>query len=66
MIAKLVVHGADRAEAILRAVGALDRLRIEGVKTTAPLHRLILADPDFRAGRYDTQWLELWLAGRES
>jgi acetyl-CoA carboxylase biotin carboxylase subunit len=65
MIAKLIVHGADRVEAIRRAEGALDRFRIEGVKTTAPLHRLILADPDFRAGRYDTQWLERWLAGRE-
>jgi acetyl-CoA carboxylase biotin carboxylase subunit len=61
MIAKLIVHGADRADAIGRAEAALDRFRVEGVKTTAPLHRRILKDPDFRAGRYDTQWLERWL-----
>jgi len=64
MIAKLVVHGADRAEAIDRAEAALDSFRIEGVKTTVPIHRRILRHPEFRAGRYDTQWLERWLAAR--
>jgi acetyl-CoA carboxylase biotin carboxylase subunit len=58
MIAKLVVAGADRDEAIARAVAALDAFRVEGVETTLPLHRRILAHPEFRAGRYDTRWLE--------
>ncbi len=61
MICKLVVGGADRAEAIRRAGQALDALRIEGVRTTAALHRRILANPDFVAGDYDTTTLEAML-----
>ena len=53
MIGKLVVHGADREEALARGGQALDALRIEGVRTTIDLHRRILADSAFRAGRYD-------------
>ncbi len=58
MIAKLVVHGATRAKAIARSEKALDAFRIEGVKTTIPLHQRILSEPDFRKGSYDTTWLE--------
>ena len=65
MIAKLVVHGPDRAAAIRRAEEALDSFRVEGVATTIPLHRRILAQEPFRSGRYDTTWLESWLAGEE-
>ncbi len=65
MIAKLIVHGPDRASAIARAEEALASFRIEGVATTIPLHRRVLAEPDFRSGRYDTTWLERLLAGGE-
>jgi acetyl-CoA carboxylase biotin carboxylase subunit len=57
MIGKLIVHGPDRAAALDGAVEALGALRIEGVKTTVPLHLRILADPEFRAGRYDVGFL---------
>ncbi len=66
MVAKLIVHGPDRPTAIARASSALDAFRVEGVKTTIPLHRRVLGEPDFRAGRYDNEWLERLLAGREA
>jgi acetyl-CoA carboxylase biotin carboxylase subunit len=58
LIAKLVVHGRDRNEAIHRMRRALDLTVIEGVKTTIPLHRRILRQADFVAGRYNTRFLE--------
>ncbi len=62
LIAKVIAHGGDRAEAIGRLEAALAAARISGVPTTLALHRRILAHPDFQAGRCDTQWLELQLA----
>ena len=64
LIAKLLAHGQDRDEAIARAQRALDELAIEGVKTTIPLHRLILRDPDFQKGRVSTGFLDRFLASR--
>ena len=58
MIAKLIVKGRDRAEAIARMKRALDMFVIEGIKTSIPLHRKILADPDFAAGEFDTHFIE--------
>ncbi|HEY6291659.1 MAG TPA: ATP-grasp domain-containing protein, partial [Terriglobia bacterium] len=58
LIAKLVVHGSDRAEAISRMRRALEMFIIEGISTSIPLHQKIIADPDFRAGRFDTHFLE--------
>jgi len=58
LIAKLVAHGHDRPEAIARMLGALDGFVVEGVKTTIPLHKRILADPDFIEGKFDTHFLE--------
>ncbi len=58
LVAKLIAHGRDRAEAIARMQGALDGFVIEGIRTTIPVHRKILADPDFIAGRFDTGFLE--------
>jgi acetyl-CoA carboxylase biotin carboxylase subunit len=58
LIAKLIVHGRDREEVIARMRRALDMFIVEGVKTTIPLHRKILADPDFAAGNFDTHFLE--------
>ena len=58
MIAKLIVKGRDRAEAIGRMKRALEMFVIEGIKTSIPLHRRILADPDFAAGKFDTHFIE--------
>ncbi|MBI3405089.1 MAG: ATP-grasp domain-containing protein [Acidobacteria bacterium] len=58
LVAKLVVHGKDRQEAVLRMRRALEMFIIEGIKTTIPLHRRILASPEFLAGRLDTHFLE--------
>ena len=61
LIAKLIAHGSDRSEAIARMHRALDMFVIEGIKTTIPLHRRILADPDFRAGRLSTRFMDRYL-----
>ena len=58
LIAKLIVHGATREEALARMRRALDECVIEGIKTTIPLHRRILDDPDFQKGRFSTAFLE--------
>jgi acetyl-CoA carboxylase, biotin carboxylase subunit len=63
MIAKLIVKGRDRAEAIGRMKRALEMFVIEGIKTSIPLHRRILADPDFAAGRFDTHFIDRMFAG---
>lgn len=58
LIAKLIVHGRDRAEAIARMRRALEMFVVEGIKTSIPLHQRILAAADFEAGRLDTHFLE--------
>ena len=58
LIAKLIVWGRDRDEAIGRGRRALDFFVVEGVKTTIPLHRKILDEPDFIAGRLSTHFME--------
>jgi acetyl-CoA carboxylase, biotin carboxylase subunit len=58
LVAKLVARGHDRSEAIARMVRALDLFVVEGIKTSIPLHRRILTDPDFVAGQFDTHFLE--------
>jgi len=62
LIAKLIVSGRDREEAISRARRALDLFVIEGIKTTIPMHRRILDDPDFREGRLSTRFMERFAA----
>ena len=62
LIAKLIVRAKDRNEACSRMARALEMFIVEGVYTTIPLHRKILADPDFRAGRFDTGFIERFLA----
>jgi acetyl-CoA carboxylase biotin carboxylase subunit len=58
MLAKLIVHGATRAQAIARLRSALDALVVEGVKTNVPLHRRIAASHEFAAAELDTRFLE--------
>ena len=62
LIAKLIVRGKDRVEAVSRMSRALEMFIVEGIFTTIPLHRKILADPDFRAGNVDTTFIERFLA----
>ncbi|PYQ64576.1 MAG: acetyl-CoA carboxylase biotin carboxylase subunit [Acidobacteria bacterium] len=62
LIAKLIVNGRDRAEAISRARRALDFFVIEGIKTSIPMHRKILDDPDFVDGRLSTRFMERFAA----
>jgi len=58
LIAKIIAHGDTRAEAIARMNRGLDGFVVEGIKTTIPLHKRILADPDFIAGKFDTHFLD--------
>jgi len=62
LIAKLVVHGATRPQALARLRRALDEFVIDGIPTTLPLHRRIAADPEFAAGDYTIHWLERFVA----
>jgi acetyl-CoA carboxylase biotin carboxylase subunit len=62
MIAKLITHGRDRQESMARMKRALSEFAIEGIKTTIPLHRRILDDPDFQKGHVSTTFLERFLA----
>ena len=65
LIAKLIVRGKDRDEAVSRMARALEMFIVEGIFTTIPLHRKILADADFRTGRVDTTFIERFLAVRK-
>jgi len=58
LIAKLIAYGNDRAEAIRRMQRALSMFIVEGIYTSIPLHQRILADPDFQAGRFDTNFIK--------
>jgi acetyl-CoA carboxylase biotin carboxylase subunit len=58
LIAKLIVKGRDRDEAVGRMKRALEMFVIEGIKTSIPLHRKIFADPEFASGRFDTHFIE--------
>jgi acetyl-CoA carboxylase biotin carboxylase subunit len=62
MIAKIIVHGRDRSEAIARMRRTLEMSVIEGIKTTIPLHLRILNDPDFVAGKLSTSFMERFLS----
>ncbi len=64
MIAKLIVHGANRNECLLRLRRALEEFVIGGIDTTLPLHRRLIGEPDFINGSYDIHWLEKFLAAK--
>jgi acetyl-CoA carboxylase biotin carboxylase subunit len=58
MIAKIIVHGRTRGDAIKIMERALKEFRIDGVKTTVSLHKKILKDTYFRTGNIDTQFIK--------
>ncbi|HET8644877.1 MAG TPA: acetyl-CoA carboxylase biotin carboxylase subunit [Vicinamibacteria bacterium] len=67
LIAKLMTYGRNRGEAVARMRRALDMMVVEGIKTNISLHRRILDDADFLAGRLDTRFMERFQArARES
>ena len=66
LIAKRIVRGKDREEAVSRMSRALEMFIVEGVYTTIPLHRRILADAEFRAGHIDTNYLQRVLNSNKS
>jgi acetyl-CoA carboxylase biotin carboxylase subunit len=61
LVAKLIVHGRDRDEALARLSRALSELIVDGIDTTVPLFHALLREPAIREGRYDIHWLERWL-----
>jgi acetyl-CoA carboxylase biotin carboxylase subunit len=64
LIAKLIVHGVDRAEAIAKMERALSQFVVQGIETSISLHQEIFADEGFRAGDFDTKFMERFLAKR--
>ena len=65
LIAKLIVHGLDRAEAIAKMERALGQFVVQGIDTSISLHQAIFADAGFRDGEFDTKFMERFLAKAE-
>jgi acetyl-CoA carboxylase biotin carboxylase subunit len=65
LIAKLIVHGVDRAEAIAKMERALGQFVVQGIETSITLHQAIFADAGFRDGEFDTKFMERFLARAE-
>ncbi|MBW4035352.1 MAG: acetyl-CoA carboxylase biotin carboxylase subunit [Proteobacteria bacterium] len=66
LVAKLIVHGRSRPEAIARMRRALEEFAIAGIKTTIPLHLRILDDAGFQSGDYTIHWLEQFVAANKA
>jgi acetyl-CoA carboxylase biotin carboxylase subunit len=62
LIAKLICQGSNREEAINKMQRALSQFVVQGIYTSIPLHQKIFADPDFRAGQFDTKFMERFFA----
>lgn len=62
LVAKLIVHGIDRTEAMAKMRRALDQFVVEGIETSIPLHQRIFADKNFTEGNFDTGFMERFLA----
>ena len=65
LIGKLIVHGRNRVECLMRLRRTLDEIVVDGVKTTLPLFRELVGNPDIANGDYDIHWLEKYLAAKE-
>jgi acetyl-CoA carboxylase biotin carboxylase subunit len=65
LIGKLIVHGRDRAECLMRLRRALDEMVITGVETTIPLFRALMTEPDVINGDYSIHWLEKHLKAKQ-
>lgn len=58
LLAKLVVHGRDRVDALKKMQAALDEFHVSGINTTIPFLRLLFTQPEFQSGEISTSWLE--------
>ena len=63
LVAKVIAHGVDRAEAVARMRRALSMTVIEGIETSVPLHLRILDEPDFRDGKLSTAFMDRFAGG---
>ncbi len=61
LIAKIIMYGRDRQEAIARMRRTLEMTVVDGIKTSIPLHLKILAEPDFMAGKLSTSFMERFM-----
>ena len=61
LVSKLIVHGANREECLMRLRRALEEYVIGGIETTIPLHQRLIGEQDFLSGDYDIHWLEILL-----
>ena len=66
LIAKLIVYGKDRSEAIMKMKSALEEFIIEGVNTTIPFHKRVMNNPDFISGNFHTNFIEKLNSTREN
>jgi len=66
LIAKLITHGCDRAEAIAKMERALSQFVVQGIETSITMHKAIFRDPGFRAGKFDTSFMETFLAPKSA
>jgi acetyl-CoA carboxylase, biotin carboxylase subunit len=66
MIGKLIVHGRNRVECMMRLRRALDEFVVDGIKSTLPLFRDLVGNADIANGDYDIHWLEKYLAGKDA
>jgi acetyl-CoA carboxylase biotin carboxylase subunit len=66
LIGKLIVHGRNRTEAMMRLRRALDEFVVDGVETTLPLYRTLVRNLDVQNGQYDIHWLEGFLNSDEA
>jgi acetyl-CoA carboxylase biotin carboxylase subunit len=62
LIGKLIVHGRNRVECLMRLRRALDEFVVDGINTTLPLFRNLVSNPDIQDGNYNIHWLEKYLA----
>jgi acetyl-CoA carboxylase biotin carboxylase subunit len=62
LVGKLIVHGRNRTEALMRLRRALDEFIVDGIDTTLPLFRTLVRNADVQNGAYDIHWLEKFLA----
>jgi len=61
LLAKIITHGKNREEALVRMMRGLEEFFIEGIKTTIPFHQKILQDKDFQAGNFNTKFIERFM-----
>ncbi|MHB0868213.1 MAG: acetyl-CoA carboxylase biotin carboxylase subunit [Chloroflexota bacterium] len=66
LLAKVIVWGNDRREAVTRMRRALEEFKVGGVTTNIPFQLQLLANPDFLEGRFDTHFVERWLASEKA